>query len=240
MKLNADFSQRAAVHAASLPWVASPSAGVSRRMLHREGGEVARATTIVKYEPGSQFAAHQHTGGEEFLVLEGVFQDEYGQYPAGSYVRNPPGSFHTPGSDEGCILFVKLWQFDPHDRAATQLNIERLARIPDARRPGVLVSPLYRDRREDVRIEVWSANASVEWDLPLGAELLVLEGGFSEAGEIFTPQSWLRLPPGSRLRARTGWRGAKLWIKQGHLALPTEPRHSTEPSAANSSPKTAA
>ena len=222
MRLNADFSQRVVVHAATQPWVPSPTAGVSRRMLHREGEEVARATTIVKYEPGSQFPGHQHGGGEEFLVLDGVFHDEYGSYPTGSYVRNPPGSFHTPGSEEGCILFVKLWQFDPQDRTATQLHTERLARIADARRPGVLVSPLYRDRREDVRVEFWAANAQIELELPLGGELLVLEGGFAESGEVFTPQSWLRLPPGSVLRARPGWRGAKVWVKLGHLALTPE------------------
>ena len=219
MRLNADFSQRVAVHAASLPWVPSPTPGVSRRMLHREGGEVARATTIVRYDPGSHFPGHQHSGGEEFLVLDGVFHDEYGSYPTGTYVRNPPGSFHTPGSEEGCILFVKLWQFDPQDGADTQLNIERMARIADARRPGVLVSPLYRDRREDVRVEVWTASAQIDLDLPLGGEILVLEGGFAESGEVFTPQSWLRLPPGGVLRARTGWRGAKVWFKQGHLTL---------------------
>ena len=116
MELNADFSQRVAVHAARLPWVASPIAGVDRRMLDRIGEEVARATSIVRYAPASRFSAHTHGGGEEFLVLDGVFQDEHGDYPAGSYVRNPPTSRHTPGSASGCILFVKLWQFDLEDR----------------------------------------------------------------------------------------------------------------------------
>src|SRR5580704_18221339 len=94
MELNADFSRRAAVHAASLPWVPSPMAGVERRMLDRIGDEVARATSIVRYAPGSHFSPHTHDGGEEFLVLDGVFQDEHGDYPAGSYVRNPrpPGT----------------------------------------------------------------------------------------------------------------------------------------------------
>jgi hypothetical protein len=31
-------------------------------------------------------------GGEEILVLDGVFQDEQGSYPAGSWLRNPAGS----------------------------------------------------------------------------------------------------------------------------------------------------
>src|SRR5215467_2422326 len=122
MALNADFSQRVAMHAARLPWVASPIVGVDRRMLDRIGGEVARATSIVRYAPASRFSAHTHDGGEEFFVLEGVFQDEHGDYPAGSYIRNPPTSRHTPGSAPGCVLFVKLWQFDLRDRARVRVE----------------------------------------------------------------------------------------------------------------------
>lgn len=101
MDLNANFDERAVVHSDSQPWVASPMKGVDRRMLDRIGDEVARATTIVRYAPGSAFSAHTHTGGEEFLVLEGVFQDEHGDFPVGTYVRNPPTSSHTPSSAEG-------------------------------------------------------------------------------------------------------------------------------------------
>ncbi len=110
MELNADFAQRTLVHSHDVAWKASPMAGVDRRMLDRIGDEVARATSIVRYAPGSQFSAHTHTGGEEFIVLEGVFQDEHGDYPAGTYVRNPPTTAHTPGAAEGCVIFVKLWQ----------------------------------------------------------------------------------------------------------------------------------
>lgn len=67
----------------------------------------ARATSLVRYQPGSHFSAHEHGGGEEILVLDGVFEDEHGYYPAGSYLRNPPGSRHTPGSTEGCVIFVR-------------------------------------------------------------------------------------------------------------------------------------
>src|SRR5271165_7605334 len=119
MNLNSDFGARAAVHAARLDWTSSPIPGVDRRMLDRIGDEAARATSIVRYAAHSRFAPHTHTGGEEFLVLNGVFQDEQGDYPAGAYVRNPPTSSHTPRSEAGCTIFVKLWQFDPDDR--TQL-----------------------------------------------------------------------------------------------------------------------
>ena len=108
MELNADFSQRVLLHADELTWQASPMAGVERRMLDRIGDEVARATTIVRYAPGSHFSAHTHGGGEEFIVLDGVFQDEHGDFPAGSYVRNPPTSRHTPGSAPGCVTALPL------------------------------------------------------------------------------------------------------------------------------------
>ncbi|HEY9690016.1 MAG TPA: cupin domain-containing protein, partial [Coleofasciculaceae cyanobacterium] len=110
MKLHADLNQRIAIDTNELPWIDSPTPGVQRRMLDRDGDEVARATSIVRYGPGSAFPTHTHGGGEEFLVLEGVFSDESGDYPAGTYVRNPIGSAHAPRSEEGCTIFVKLWQ----------------------------------------------------------------------------------------------------------------------------------
>jgi ChrR Cupin-like domain len=156
MELNADFSQRAVVHAGRLAWTPSPMAGVDRRMLDRIGDEVARATSIVRYAPHSHFSAHTHGGGEEFIVLEGVFQDEHGDFPAGSYIRNPPTSHHTPGSAPGCVIFVKLWQFDPEDRTHIRLNTGAMpyARAPG--RPGVQIMPLFCDSREDVRLERWA------------------------------------------------------------------------------------
>jgi anti-sigma factor ChrR (cupin superfamily) len=218
MELNADFSQRAAVHAARLPWVASPIAGVDRRMLDRIGEEVARATSIVRYAPNSRFSAHTHGGGEEFLVLDGVFQDEHGDYPAGSYVRNPPTSRHRPGSAAGCVLFVKLWQFDLEDRTPVSRDAEALVYMHAHRRPDVEIAALFHDSREEVRMERWRPNASVVLDLPDGGEFLVLDGAFDEGSEGFTSQSWLRLPPRGRLCATAGRNGCTLWVKTGHLA----------------------
>jgi len=217
MEINADFSKRVAVHAALLPWIPSPMKGVDRRMLDRVGGEVARATSIVRYAPHSHFSAHTHGGGEEFLVLEGVFQDEHGDFPAGSYIRNPPTSHHTPGSASGCVIFVKLWQFDPEDRAQIRLDTAAMPFTPAPGRPGVELIPLFRDDREDVRLERWRANGTIALDASGGAELLVLQGGFEDGEDRFEPHSWLRLPPGSALRAKAGPEGCKAWVKTGHL-----------------------
>jgi len=111
--LNADFEQRVVIATDQLPWVASPQAGVERRMLDRIGGEVARATSLVRYAADSSFPSHAHALGEEFLVLEGTFSDEQGDYPAGTYVRNPPGSRHAPRTAGGCTILVKLRQMNP-------------------------------------------------------------------------------------------------------------------------------
>lgn len=217
MDINADFTQRAAVHAADLPWTPSPMAGVDRRMLDRLGDEVARATSIVRYAPGSAFSPHVHTGGEEFLVLDGVFSDEHGDFPAGSYIRNPPQSRHTPGSVPGCTIFVKLWQFDLADRTHVRIDTGKISFQPVS--DGVEVMPLFSDEREEVVQERWAPGIALDIKADGGAEILVLQGGFDEGGEVFGPQGWLRLPRGGRANLVAGPDGALVWIKRGHLSV---------------------
>lgn len=217
MEINADFSKRVVVHSEQLDWLASPMAGVSRRMLDRIGDEVARATTIVKYDPGSHFSPHVHTGGEEFIVLEGVFEDEHGDFPKGSYIRNPPQSSHTPGSKPGCMIFVKLWQFDLADREQVRIDMNNADSFTDPDRPGVIITPLHDDDREHVSMEQWQPGALVKLDIPDGAEVLVLDGDFEDSGDVLGKHSWLRIPMGGQLNAKAGLHGAKVWIKTGHL-----------------------
>jgi anti-sigma factor ChrR (cupin superfamily) len=225
MLINADFTRRAVVHAASRPWVASPIPGVERRMLDRVGDEIARATSIVRYAAGSAFSPHTHGGGEEFLVLEGIFQDERGDYPVGSYVRNPPQSRHTPRSQAGCILFVKLHQFDADDRRQLQLDTNTVAPVADLNRPGVLVQPLHADARETVRIESIDAHAYYDVGDEGGCEMLVLSGQLEAGGESFETLSWMRLPPGDKVRLTAGPHGARVWVKLGHLkSEPSAPK----------------
>ncbi|MEM0946753.1 MAG: cupin domain-containing protein [Pseudomonadota bacterium] len=208
MKVNADFSQRVLVRFADTDWVASPMPGVDRKMLDRIGAEVARATSIVRYAPGSAFSAHTHDGGEEFLVLDGTFVDEHGAFPTGTYVRNPPTTRHTPSAPDGATILVKLHQFDPADRK--QMRIDTTA-SDQARRP------LFSDEAEDVRIEAWDRNETVILDASGGLELFVLEGDLREGGDGLARWDWLRLPPGTKATAQAGAQGAKVWIKSGHL-----------------------
>lgn len=217
MQLNSDFTQKVIVHDCDNPWRASPSAGVERKMLDRIGDEVARATTIVRFAPGSAFAAHTHDGGEEYIVLDGVFQDEAGDFPVGTYVRNPPTSRHTPGSAPGTTIFVKLWQFDPDDRQHVRIDMNSLLPLPDETRQGVAVATLFEDAHEHVALEHWDAGASHILAAPDGAEMLVLEGQLSDGDDTLTAHDWLRLPPGGSAAMRAGAEGARLWVKTGHL-----------------------
>lgn len=217
MELNSDFSVRVAAHAAELEWQASPAAGVERRMLDRIGEEVARATSIVRFAPDSAFAEHTHGGGEEFIVLDGVFQDEHGDYPAGSYVRNPPTSSHTPASAPGCTIFVKLWQFRPDDRTHVCIDLNAIEGSADPSRPGVEVAPLFHDWEETVRRERWAPGTRFDFTADGGAEFLVLAGSIEEGGDLFGRHDWLRLPDGHVTRITAGPDGAEIWVKVGHL-----------------------
>ncbi len=224
MDVNADFKIRVSVHAAQDPWMASPMPGVERRMLDRLGDEVGRATTIVRYAPGSSFFAHSDPGGEEFIVIDGVFQDEHGDFTVGSYVRNPPNSRHTPSAAEGATIMVKLWQFDPEDRQTVRLQTQDMAAEPVSGCEGVSAIPLYKDAREHVRIEIWDAGTVRSVDGHKGFEVFVLEGGFAEGNETFGQDSWLRLPVGHAFECMAGPEGARVWIKSEHLAeTPTRP-----------------
>lgn len=217
MRLNDDFTVRAQAHAARAPWTPSPIQGVDRRMLFRIGDEIARATSIVRFAPNSRFPMHEHGGGEEILVLEGVFQDEAGDYSAGSYLRNPPGTAHAPRSDEGCVLFVKLWQFRRDDRDSVALRLKDSLSGPTDGRASI---PLYEGPSERVWIESWPPGAEVAPPNREGLELLVLSGSFTDDGETFEPLSWLRLPPAQALSVVAGSEGVRLWLKAGPLLQP--------------------
>ena len=217
MNLNADFSRRVVCHDSDAVWVDSPAAGVQRRMLDRVGDEVARATSLVRYAPGSQFARHEHGGGEEILVLEGTFGDEFGEYPAGTYLRNPPGTAHAPYSREGCLLFVKLRQFAVDDTAAVRLDTRKASWRPGLV-PGLSVLPLHSHDGIDTALVRWAPDTRFNAHThPGGEEILVLEGVFRDEGGDYARGTWLRSPRWSRHTPFTGSEGALIYVKVGHL-----------------------
>jgi anti-sigma factor ChrR (cupin superfamily) len=218
MRINADFSERVVVHREDYEWVSSPMPGVERMMLDRIGNEVARATSLVRYAPNSSFSAHTHGGGEEFLVLDGVFADEHQAYPVGSYVRNPIGTSHTPKvGAEGCVILVKLHQFENEDQATVAIDTKNgtwQAHDID----GIELMPLHEFDRERVAMVRWAPDTAftehTHWG---GEEVFVIEGVFYDEFGEYPAGTWIRSPDQSKHKPFTKKAGALVWVKSGHL-----------------------
>ena len=216
MRVNADFSERVVIRPDEYDWVASPAAGVERMMLDRIGDEVARATTIVRFAPDSYFDAHTHGGGEEFFVLDGVFSDETGDYPAGTYVRNPIGTSHKPHTAEGATIFVKLHQFDEDD--TEQFHIDtKTADFRPGMVEGLSVLPLHSSKSENVALVRWAPGTRFtphnHWG---GEEILVLEGTFEDEHGKYPAGTWIRSPHMSQHKPWSD-EGCLIYVKTGHL-----------------------
>jgi anti-sigma factor ChrR (cupin superfamily) len=216
--VNADFSRRVVIATDEMPWIPSPQAGVERRPLDRIGGEVARATSLVRYAPASAFPAHDHALGEEFLVLSGVFSDEHGDYPTGTYVRNPPQSRHTPRTAPGCSILVKLRQMAPSEQERIVIDTTS-AKWQQADHSGVTRLQLYLapDAGERVTLERLEPGAHLsEADCPDGEEIFMLSGELRDEHGTYKAGTWIRNPAGFR-RSLGSKSGATYWVKRGHL-----------------------
>jgi len=217
--VNADFEQRVVIKPEDYQWVKSPMAGVTRMMLDRIGDEVARATSIVKYEPNSRFSPHTHHGGEEFLVLAGVFSDEHASYPAGTYVRNPIGTSHTPSiGEEGATILVKLQQFSTEDTTQKVIDTKETQWHPGLVE-GLTVMPLHDFEHEHVALVKWAPytqfNPHKHWG---GEEIFVLEGTFYDEHGVYPEGTWIRSPHLSQHKPYTKEEGTLIYVKTGHLA----------------------
>lgn len=215
MYIRADFSQAVAVTPQTHDWVPSPLPGVCRMMLDRVGGEHARATSLVRYAPGSGYSAHSHPGGEEILVLSGTFSEGPEHYPAGWYLRNPPGSHHEPYSAEGALIFVKLWQM-PADETET-VRIDTGVASHWHREGHRAVCPLFARGTERVSLQRLAPGEAVLDQHVDGAELLVVSGELVDGTTRLGPLGWLRLPPGLHTDVAAGPRGATVYLKTKHL-----------------------
>lgn len=217
--INGDLSIRAVADTAQMAWTPSPSGSVWRKRVHLVGpAESGQVTSIVRYDPQSTFPSHDHPDGEEILVLEGVFSDEHGDWPAGTFLLNPEGFRHAPFSESGCLLFVKLRQFPGRERQHVVIDTNKLDWQPGAV-PGVTEKPLYRQEgfSDRVSLERWEPQSGPgEVHYEHGAELFVLEGEFADAEGAYSRGCWLRFPAGARhLPAST--RGCTLYVKRAGL-----------------------
>ena len=215
--VNADLCLRVAVDSQAMEWTPSPGGHVLRKRLHLAGpAEAGQVTSVVRYQPGAGFPAHDHPGGEEILVLEGIFSDEHGDWPAGTYLLNPEGFRHGPFSREGCTLFVKLRQFPGAGRRHVAIQSADLPWTP-ADRPGTAIKSLYEQApyTDQTRLERWEAPGRVgQIEFARGAELFLLRGSFDDEHGHYRRHSWLRIPAGASLRPR-GTEACEFYIKEG-------------------------
>ena len=218
MRLNDDFSQRVVIRPNDYEWVDSPMPGVERMMLDRIGDEVARATSLVRYAPDSTFSRHVHGGGEEFFVLEGEFGDEHDRYPKGTYVRNPIGTAHSPRvGPQGCVIFVKLQQFEPDDRAQFATDTASAEFAPGGA-AGIEILRLHEFGTERVTLIRWAPNTAFEQHThKRGEEVFVIEGAFYDEHGEYPAGTWIRSPHGSTHAPFTRSEGALVYVKVGHL-----------------------
>lgn len=215
MNLHSDYAQRVVLHQEDLPWVDSPEPGVQRRMLDRIGDEQAKATSIVRYEPNTRFVAHRHDLGEEILVLDGVLSDEYGDYPAGTYLMNPPGSSHAPYSESGCTLFVKLRHLGDEQRERELIDTNT-AEWLQGLVPGLTVMPLMRQGSGSTLVR-WAPNTYFNPHRHYGGEeIYVVDGVFADEYGTYPKGSWIRSP---HLSMHTPYskEGCTIFVKTGHL-----------------------
>ena len=218
MRINADFSKRVVVRPGDVEPVNSPANGVTRIMLDRIGDEVARATTIVTFAPNSSFPEHTHDGGEEFMVLEGVFSDETGDYPAGTYLRNPIGTKHTPFTKEGATILVKLHQFEKDDQEQLAINTNDGAFVPGPS-PGLTVLPLHSYGTTHTALVRWAPGSRHGFHRHCGGEeIFVLDGVFSDELGDYPKGTWLRNPHMSAHEPFSN-EGALILVKTGHLPV---------------------
>ncbi|MDX2319983.1 MAG: cupin domain-containing protein [Moritella sp.] len=217
MNINSDLTLAAKVFFNQSTWIPSPLKGVSRKMLERDGAEFAATpTTLVVYDADSYFTSHVHTGGEEFLVLAGVFSDEHGDYPVGTYKRNPVGTEHAPIVKGGCMIIVKLGQFQDGDEQDIEINTANQAFIQDVNSSAVQYQLLHAFKQETVRLERWAPNSHISLENAGGIEVLVINGELHHQGDVYNKFDWLRLPIGEALDITTTADDCVVWIKTGH------------------------
>jgi anti-sigma factor ChrR (cupin superfamily) len=213
MLLRRDRSKVEIVDTGAARWEASPEDGIERVMLERDGGEIAIATSVVRYAPGSRFTAHMHDRGEELLVLEGELRDEYGTYARGTYVRNPWGSRHAPFSELGCLLLVKLRQLP--EREIDRVLIDRaFSRCVLAGAEQQHEMRLHAGEDEHVAlVRLGRGFLAAEHHGDSIWEIFVIEGELEDEQGVHRAGTWIRQPAGSRYRPRSAV-GCLLFSKQ--------------------------
>ena len=216
--LNQNYNEKVVIEANNATSINSPCEGVIRTMLERNDySEYAISTTLVQFKPNSSFHEHTHDSGEELLVLEGTFSDEHGNYPAGTYIRNPHGTRHSPFSKDGCKLLVKLRQFNKMDTRKVIINTNKQKWLPGLV-DGLFVMPLHNFEYENTALVKWNPNTKFNFHQHFGGEeIFVLKGTFYDEYGNYPKHTWIRSPHMSKHKPFTKNDGAIIFVKTGHL-----------------------
>lgn len=207
-----DMQQPCMVQSQHQPWVQSPSKQVLRKRFHLVGeAESGQVTSLVRYQPGANFSQHEHPEGEEILVLEGIFSDSQGNWPAGSWLLNPQGFSHAPYSINGCLLLVKLRQY-PH---AAQVAVNWHEIDPSESMP---FSSRLLGQYGDVQTRVLALpqGGQLNQTYSAGVEGFFIDGQIDLAGKALEALDWFRFPPGATLNLQS--RGCTLYLKENAVA----------------------
>ncbi len=212
---NLDYAKRLVIDTSKKSMEPSDLPGVDRIPLERERAESGIQTSVVRYEAGATFSDCIHPGGEEIFVLEGEFADEFGSYPAGTYIRNPPGSLHSPFSRDGCKLFVKLNQFQTGDSKKVVVNTIDKEWLPGY--GDLKVMPLAEFGTESTALVKWPAGAAFVPHTHFGGEeIFVLDGIFIDENGEYPTGTWIRSPHLSNHDPFVD-EGCTILVKVGHM-----------------------
>jgi hypothetical protein len=201
-EVNVDFNIPVSVETKLIDWQMSSINGNNKKYFERFERTKYYITVLIQFPAGRTFRKFGHEGGMELLVLSGVFSDSDGDYGAGSYVRNPAGTYHQPFTSNGCTVLLKLGRFQPMDRKRVVIDTMNSAHrwLPVAD-PGVSRLALHHFSEEDIylyriRSECWITFKHENH----GLELFICNGSISVKGDLYVPGDWLRYPVGSKVK----------------------------------------
>lgn len=219
LTVNADPRLRVRIVSDALPWVPCEVPGAVWKVLEHNGRMPGRYTALMRWPERQPLDYHVHEAGEEVLVLDGAFDDEYGEYGAGVYLRNPPGSSHRPTTHAGCLMLVKSRQMNKDDDHRVVVDTRRAAWMTGVGE-GLSVLPLHQRGLESVSLMRMARGCRQIPHRHLGGEeIYVISGAFRDEFGQHGAGTWLRYPAMSSHEPQSE-HGCLLYVKSGHLAAP--------------------
>lgn len=214
MKLNLDLTKKSVIDTSNLDWIQFPNEGY--QVIPLEGNrETEHLTSIITYNPGSINQNFNQTSGKEFFVLTGTYINESGENPAGTYLRNSPGTPYQAHKQTGCTLFVKINQFKSGDNQKVIIKTNEQQWLQG--HGNLQVIPLHLFQTEGTALVKWpSKEKFVRHSHYGGEEILVLSGKFIDEHGSYPKLTWIR---SNHLSVHHPWVEEEtiILVKTGHL-----------------------